>query len=80
MNATLNPMVEDLNSLRTQQQGSNSTYIHEARRDFLSTLKRRASWFPDEHQLYVRTRLDALVDDLVEGTNRVRLLLSLIHI
>jgi hypothetical protein len=71
---TTNPMVEYLNSLRTQQQGSNSTYIHEARRDFLSSLQRKFPWFPDENKLYVRTRLDALVDDLVEGTKRVRLL------
>jgi hypothetical protein len=71
---TVNPMVEYLNSLRTQQQGSNSTYIHEARRDFLASLKQKSPWFPDENDLYVRTRLDALVDDLVEGTKRVRLL------
>jgi hypothetical protein len=67
-------MVEYLNSLRTQQQGSNSTYIHEARRDFLLALKREAPWFPDENQLYVRTRLDKLVDNLSDGTLRVRLL------
>jgi len=74
MTVTSNPMVEYLNSLRTQQQGSNSTYIHEARRDFLSSLQRESPWFPDENQLYVRTQLDALVDDLAEGTKRVRLL------
>lgn len=74
MNVTVNPMVEYLNSLRTQQQGSNSTYIHEARRDFLSSLQRQSPWFPDESQLYVRTRLDVLVDDLLEGRKRVRLL------
>jgi len=67
-------MVKYLNSLRTQQQGSNSTYIHEARRDFLSSLQRDSPWFPDENHLYIRTRLDALVDDLVEDTKRVRLL------
>jgi hypothetical protein len=74
MGVTVNPMVEYLNSLRTQQQGSNSTYIHEARRDFLSSLRGKFPWFPDENDLYVRTRLDALVADLVEGTKRVRLL------
>jgi hypothetical protein len=74
MSIVINPMVEYLNSLRTQQQGSNSTYIHEARRDFLSSLQRTFPWFPDENQLYVRTRLDVLVDDLVGGTQRVRLL------
>src|SRR5258707_13129027 len=74
MKITTNPMVEYLNSLRTQQQNSNSTYIHEALSDFILSLQRQAPWFPDENHLYVRTRLDALVDDLVEGTNRVRLL------
>ena len=67
MSITTNPMVEYLNSLRTQQQGSNSTYIHEARRDFLSSLQQHSPWFPDENQLYVRTRLDVLVDELVEA-------------
>jgi hypothetical protein len=74
MTDTRNPMVEYLNSLRTQQQGSNSSYIHEARRDFLSSLQREFSWFPDESQLYVRTQLDSLVDDLVKDANHVRLL------
>lgn len=74
MNITINPMVEYLNSLRTQQQGTNSTYIHEARRDFLSSLQQKFPWFPDENKLYVRTRLDALVDDLVKGAKRIRLL------
>ena len=69
-----NPMVEYLNSLRTQQQSSNSTYIHEARHDFLLSLKREAPWFPDESQLYVRTRLDTLVDDIVTKGKRFRLL------
>ena len=45
MNITSHPMVEYLNSLRTQQQDSNSTYIHEARREFLLSLKRQAGWF-----------------------------------
>src|SRR5688572_12221776 len=72
--ASANPMVEYLNSLRTQQQSSNSTYIHEARHDFLLSLKREAAWFPDESQLYVRTRLDALVDDIASKTKRIRLL------
>jgi hypothetical protein len=67
-------MVEYLNSLRTQQDSFNSTYIHEARHDFLLSLKRDAPWFPDESQLYVRTRLDALVDDIVTKEKRFRLL------
>lgn len=69
-----NPMVEYLNSLRTQQQSSNATYIHEARHEFLLSLKREAPWFPDENELYVRTRLDALVDDIVAKETRIRLL------
>ena len=63
MSVTSNPMVEYLNSLRTQQQGSNASYIYEARSDFLSSLRQKSPWFPDENELYVRTRLDALVDD-----------------
>src|SRR5262245_16629239 len=64
INAIANPMVEYLNSLRTQQQSSNATYIHEARSDFLRSLRRRAPWFPDEKRLHVRTQLDVLIDHL----------------
>jgi hypothetical protein len=71
MNSISNPMVEYLNSLRTQRHGSNSTYIHEARHDFVSSLQLKSPWFPKESQLYVRTQLDTLVDDLVKGTKRV---------
>ncbi len=74
MDAVVNPMVEYLNSLRTQQQTSNSTYIHEARRDFLQSLQRVAAWFPDEKRLQVRTRLDSLVDDLATGAQSVSVL------
>src|SRR4029453_5905586 len=73
MSDTSSPVVEYLSSLRTQQQGSNSTYIHEAPRDFLAALRQTAPWFPDETKLYVRTRLDTLVDDLVKDPRRVRL-------
>jgi hypothetical protein len=73
MSAPPNPMVDYLNSLRTQQQGSNSTYIHEARRDFLASLRKTSPWFPEEKQLYVRTRLDALVDELANGAKPMRL-------
>jgi len=74
MDAVVNAMVEYLNSLRTQQQTSNSTYIHEARRDFLQFLQRAAPWFPDEKRLQVRTRLDFLVDDLATGAQPVSVL------
>jgi hypothetical protein len=69
-----NPVVEYLNSLRTQQQSSNATYIHEARSDFLRSLRRRAPWFPDEKGLHVRTQLDVLIDHLSEDKNPLRLL------
>ena len=35
---------------------------------------RAAPWFPDEKQSHIRTRLDVLIDHLVEDTHRVRLL------
>jgi hypothetical protein len=74
MEIVKNPMVEYLNSLRTQQQSSNATYVHEARRDFLRSLQREATWFPDEDQLQVRTRLDALADDIANGAQPIKIL------
>jgi hypothetical protein len=74
MDTVRNPMVEYLNSLRTQQQSSNSTYIHEARRDFLLSLQRDAPWFPDENRLQVRTRLDTLANDLAKGGQPISML------
>jgi hypothetical protein len=46
LGATINPMVEYLNSLRTQQQNSNSSYIYEARHDFLRSTESRPRGFP----------------------------------
>ena len=69
-----NPMVEYLNSLRTQQQDSNATYIHEARSDFLRFSPAPGALVPGRKTITFRTRLDALIDDLVEDTQRVRLL------
>ncbi len=69
-----NPMVDYLNSLRTQQQDSNATYIHEARHEFVSELRQRAPWFPDEKQLYVGTKLDLLAADLKSRRIELRLL------
>jgi len=74
MDTVRNPMVEYLNSLRTQQQSSNSTYIHEARQDFLLSLQRDAPWFPDENRLQVRTRLDTLANDLAMGGQPISML------
>ena len=40
----------------------------------MRSLQRQAPWFPDEKRLHIRTRLDVLIDHLVEDTHRVRLL------
>jgi hypothetical protein len=67
-------MVDYLNSLRTQQQESNATYVHETRHEFVRDLQRGASWFPEESQLHVSTLLDQLASDLAEGGVELRLL------
>lgn len=54
------PMVEYLNSLRTQEQGGNASYIHEQRSVFLKGLRDQYPWFPTDAELHVSTRLDAL--------------------
>jgi hypothetical protein len=60
----VNPMVEYVNSLRTQEHGANPSYVHENRKPFLDKLRANAPWFPDDDALYVRTKLDDLVDDI----------------
>lgn len=62
----VNPMVEYVNSLRTQERGANPSFVHENRKPFLDQLRARASWFPADDALYVRTQLDDFVDDLAE--------------
>jgi hypothetical protein len=57
-------MVEYVNSLRTQEHGANPTYVYENRKPFLDQLRAGAAWFPNDDELYVRTKLDDLVDDL----------------
>jgi len=64
--ATIHPMVEYLNSLRTQEHGANPSFVHENRKVFLDRLRAVASWFPNDETLYVRTRLDDLVDRLAD--------------
>ncbi|MFY3743296.1 hypothetical protein ACOQFB_05265 [Anaeromyxobacter sp. Red801] len=56
----VNPMVEYLNSLRTQEQGANASYIHEQRAAFLEGLRAENPWFPPDSDLHVATKLDAL--------------------
>src|SRR5881396_913763 len=56
------PMVQYLNSLRTQEEGSNPTYVEENRRVFLDLLKEQFPWFPSDKALRIGTRLDRLVN------------------
>jgi hypothetical protein len=65
----VNPMVEYVNSLRTQEHGANPSYVYENRKPFLDQLRAGAPWFPDDDALYVRTKLDDLVD--VIANNRL---------
>jgi hypothetical protein len=64
--ATNHPMVEYLNSLRTQEHGANPSFVHENRKVFLDRLRASASWFPNDEALHVRTRLDDLIDRLAD--------------
>lgn len=66
-----NPVVQYLNSLRTQQQGSNPSYVEENRRVYLDRLRAEHPWFPRDSQLHVSTRLDELVRQLVSGETPV---------
>jgi hypothetical protein len=59
-----NPIVEYLNSLRTQERDANATYVHEQRAAFLSQLRAAHPWFPADSELLVPTRLDGLGDAL----------------
>lgn len=70
----LNPMVDYLNSLRTQQKDVNATYVYEARAEFLRALRERAPWFPDSDALHAPTLLDRLANDLAEGTLTARMI------
>lgn len=60
----VNPMVEYVNSLRTQEHGANPSYVYENRKPFLDQLRAGAAWFPNDDNLYVRTKLDDLAEDL----------------
>lgn len=63
---TSHPIVEYLNSLRTQEHGANPSFVHENRKVFLDRLRAAASWFPNDEVLHVRTRLDDLVEHLAD--------------
>lgn len=64
--ATVNPMVEYLQSLRTQAREANPTYVHENRKAFLDGLRSQWPSFPPEEELHARTPVDVLAEDLRE--------------
>ena len=62
-----NPMVDYLNSLRTQQADGNPSYVYETRQAFLEQLRAGWPWFPSTEELHVPSQLDGLVDALLGG-------------
>lgn len=62
------PMVDYLNSLRTQERGANPTYVHENRATFLASLRRDHPWFPEDGDLQISTKLDGLVSNLASAS------------
>lgn len=56
-----NPLVDYLNSLRTQDGASNPNYVEENRPDYLKRLRAEHQWFPSEAKLRVRTKISSLV-------------------
>jgi hypothetical protein len=66
-------MVDYLNSLRTQQADGNPSYVYETRQAFLDQLRERWPWFPSTDELHVPSRLDGLVDALLEGRTTARI-------
>ena len=61
------PMVQYLNSLRTQEEGANPTYVEENRRVFVERLRDRSTWFPKDTDLQIETKLDRLVAAIVRN-------------
>ncbi len=74
MLSALNPFVEYLNALRTQEGDANPDYVEENRSRHLKDLRRSAPWFPEEESLRVRTKIATLVSELAAGTVEVDLL------
>src|SRR5438876_6407085 len=64
---SVNPMVLYLNSLRTKNHGGNPSYVHETRQAFLDQLRAHWDWFPRTEELYVESKLDALVEAIADG-------------
>lgn len=63
-----NPMVDYINSLRTQLTSANPSYVHETRQLFLQQLRTRWPWFPSDSNLHVSSRLDDLIKALVDNS------------
>jgi hypothetical protein len=70
----INPMVKYLNSLRTQQEGANATYVYETRSEFLDQIRKEYSWFPSDEQLHVATALDDLAGQIAANSLRENLI------
>jgi hypothetical protein len=66
MASSCNPLVDYLNSLRTQDGASNPNYVEENRSDYLERLRAEHPWFPSESQLRVETRITALVGAMAQ--------------
>src|SRR5579872_3037593 len=64
----INPMVRYLNSLRTQQEGANPTYVYETRGEFLEQLRREYADFPSDPELHAPTTLDELATAISDSS------------
>ena len=58
----MNPFVDYLNSLRTQDAESSPNYVEENRAESLQRVRQIHSWFPTEQTLRVQTRISILVE------------------
>jgi hypothetical protein len=58
----LNPFVDYLNSLRTQDAEFNPNYVEENRAESLQRLRKAHPWFPADEALRVKTRISALIE------------------
>jgi len=58
----VNPFVDYLNSLRTQDAESSPNYVEENRAESLQRIRQNHPWFPPEPTLRVQTRMSVLVE------------------
>jgi hypothetical protein len=57
----MNPLVDYLNSLRTQDGATNPNYVEENRPEYLARVRAAYPWFPSDEDLRVSTRIANLV-------------------